>query len=218
MKKLLTYILITLSFSAISGPTFAQSSFEESVGEAFSEVEDLYETDEIKEFQAEALIRQRQEEMMARQAELEAQGLSQEEINEALKDEFFNDYSDFEEILGPETDKDANASENYEPTVIPKPPSLPGITTQPGPTEKGSYKKVLTDFTLPRIAIIIISFIGVGAVVFLIIGGVRYVTSYGSEDALEKAKNQVMYSLIGLGIAIMSYAIVSIIINLKFVE
>ena len=55
--------------------------------------------------------------------------------------------------------------------------------------------------------------IGVMAVIMIIWGGIRYVLSAGNSAALTSAKNTIIYSIIGLIIAILAYAIVSFVIN-----
>jgi hypothetical protein len=99
---------------------------------------------------------------------------------------------------------------DYVPSTIEKP------TTLPGPTGDAADRASLTSSILPRIAVGIIGFAGAVALVFLIIGGVRYATAYGEDEAVEKAKKQVMYAIIGFFLAILSYTIVTIITNLNF--
>ena len=55
--------------------------------------------------------------------------------------------------------------------------------------------------------------IGVMAVIMIIWGGIRYVLSAGNSAALTSAKNTIVYSIIGLIIAILAYAIVNFVIN-----
>ena len=49
----------------------------------------------------------------------------------------------------------------------------------------------------------------------LIVSGVRFVVAYGNDEAIGKAKNEAMYAIIGLVIALLAYTIVSIVANLK---
>lgn len=49
---------------------------------------------------------------------------------------------------------------------------------------------------------------GAVAVVMIIIGGIRYVTSNGDQAHVKAAKDTIMYSIIGLVVAILAYAIV----------
>ncbi len=55
--------------------------------------------------------------------------------------------------------------------------------------------------------------IGVMAVIMIIWGGIRYVLSAGNSAAITSAKNTIFYSIIGLIIAILAYAIVNFVIN-----
>lgn len=54
---------------------------------------------------------------------------------------------------------------------------------------------------------------GMVAVIMIVIGGLRYVTSNGDQNAVSSAKNTVLYSIIGLVVAIMAYAIVNFVIT-----
>ncbi len=54
------------------------------------------------------------------------------------------------------------------------------------------------------------------AVVFLIIGGIRYITSLGNQEGMDGAKKTIKYALIGLVAVILSYAIVTNIIDLIY--
>ncbi len=54
--------------------------------------------------------------------------------------------------------------------------------------------------------------IGALAVIMIIVGGLRYVTSGGDPKKTADAKNTIMYSIAGVVVAIMAYAIVKFII------
>jgi hypothetical protein len=62
--------------------------------------------------------------------------------------------------------------------------------------------------TLQQITDVLIFLIGAIAVIMIIIGGLRYVTSAGDQAALTGAKNTILYSIVGLIVAFMAYAIV----------
>ena len=51
------------------------------------------------------------------------------------------------------------------------------------------------------------------AVIMIIIGGVQYTTSQGDSAKLQKAKNTIMYGIIGLVVVLLSFAIVSFVLN-----
>ena len=56
-------------------------------------------------------------------------------------------------------------------------------------------------------------FIGVVAVIMIIIGGVNYLLSRGDPGKVKKGKETVMYGLIGLLVSVFAYAIVFFVTN-----
>lgn len=64
-----------------------------------------------------------------------------------------------------------------------------------------------------RIANTVLFAVGIISVIMLIVGGLRYVVSGGDSKKVTDAKNTIMYAIIGLIIAILSYAIVNFVIN-----
>jgi hypothetical protein len=66
------------------------------------------------------------------------------------------------------------------------------------------------------IANVLIFIIGSVSVIMVIIGGLRYVTSNGDSKSTESAKNTILYAVIGIIVAIASYAIVKFVLtNIK---
>jgi TRAP-type C4-dicarboxylate transport system permease small subunit len=59
----------------------------------------------------------------------------------------------------------------------------------------------------------ILYIVGIIAVIMLIIGGIRYVTSGGDSKKVTDAKNTVLYAIIGLVIAFLAFAIVNFVIS-----
>ena len=55
--------------------------------------------------------------------------------------------------------------------------------------------------------------IGAVSVIMLIIGGIRYTISQGDSTAVTSAKNTILYSIIGLVVAIIAYAAVDFVVN-----
>lgn len=55
--------------------------------------------------------------------------------------------------------------------------------------------------------------LGMIAVIMIIVGGIRYVLSNGESAQVQAAKNTVLYSVVGLVIAILSYAIVNFVLD-----
>ena len=64
-----------------------------------------------------------------------------------------------------------------------------------------------------RITNTILFAVGFISVVMLILGGLRYIISGGDSKKVTDAKNTIMYAIIGLIIAILSYAIVNFVIS-----
>ena len=70
--------------------------------------------------------------------------------------------------------------------------------------EKGAFKQVTNT---------ILYIVGIIAVIMLIIGGIKYVISGGDSKKVTDAKNTILYAIIGLIIAFLSYAIVNFVIS-----
>ena len=70
--------------------------------------------------------------------------------------------------------------------------------------------------TVNRIVNLAIGLIGLLAVIMIIVGGFQYTTSSGDSGKVTKAKNTILYGVIGLVIALLAYAIVNFVLgNLK---
>ena len=54
---------------------------------------------------------------------------------------------------------------------------------------------------------------GALAVIMIIYGGIRYITAHGDEKQVKVAKDTIVYSVTGLIIAILAYALVTFIFN-----
>jgi len=74
---------------------------------------------------------------------------------------------------------------------------------------------VPTDITIVLDSIItgVIAIIALIAVLFVVWGGVQYLTAAGDEAQVEKAKNTISYALMGLVIAAIAYAAVTLIVG-----
>lgn len=64
-----------------------------------------------------------------------------------------------------------------------------------------------------RIIQILLALAGLVAVVFLIIGGFRYITAGGNEESAEAAKTTITNAIIGIVVIILSFVIVRVISN-----
>lgn len=105
-------------------------------------------------------------------------------------------------------------AEIFQQPKIVKPEFLPGPT--PDQVASQGSRSVLLDSFLPRLSVRIIGLIGALALISIVIGGLRYSTAYGNDDNLEKAKTQILYSVIAFLVAILSYTIVTVVTNIQF--
>jgi hypothetical protein len=63
---------------------------------------------------------------------------------------------------------------------------------------------------------VLIGVIGVVAVVMLIIGAFQFVVSSGNADSTKKAKDTILFAVIGIVVALLSFAIVNFVLaNIK---
>ena len=71
-------------------------------------------------------------------------------------------------------------------------------------------------FILNLIINVALGVIGFVAVVMIIMGGVQYTTSSGDAAKVTKAKNTILYGVVGLVIALLAFAIVNFILTNVF--
>jgi hypothetical protein len=68
---------------------------------------------------------------------------------------------------------------------------------------------------LPTITTIVISASGGAAVLFTIIGAIQMLTAYGNDEKITQGKKTITFAIVGLIIAILSYAIVTIVSSIN---
>ncbi len=84
------------------------------------------------------------------------------------------------------------------------PDKLPDkINEDAGGSLKGSVVSIING---------VIGVLGLFAVVIVIIGGIQYMTSAGDPGKVKKAKDTILYGIIGLIICILAFAIVNFVI------
>lgn len=66
---------------------------------------------------------------------------------------------------------------------------------------------------LSDITNVLLYIIGAVAVVMLVIGGIKYTTSAGDQQAIKSAKDTIFYSIIGIVVAFLAYAVVNFIVT-----
>lgn len=84
----------------------------------------------------------------------------------------------------------------------------PDGTFVEGTTTPGSLVDSFRDITNT-----VLFLVGAVAVIALIYGGFRYVTSAGNGKNVEAAKETILYAIIGLVVAILAYAIVNFVVG-----
>ena len=117
------------------------------------------------------------------------------------------------------TQNQGTANQNTQSFGIYKPSKLPGPKfTQENPTTKEKQRTILHQF-LPKFSIRLLVFITIASLLGLIYGGFLYISDLGAEQNLEQAKKAITFSIVGLILAFLSFAIVQIInvIPLDFV-
>lgn len=60
---------------------------------------------------------------------------------------------------------------------------------------------------------IIASIAGIVAVIFLVLGGLKYVTSNGAPDQISRAKESIIYALVGLVLIVLARAIIGFVLT-----
>ncbi len=101
--------------------------------------------------------------------------------------------------------------------------SAPALLAQPnvGFDEQEIAQKARTSFTIDNLIALIetiaswvLVIIGLIGVVFLLYGAFMYITSGGSDEKVASAKKIIIYSLIGIAVAILAFAIVSFVASI----
>lgn len=70
--------------------------------------------------------------------------------------------------------------------------------------------------TLTVIVNVIVGVVGFVAVVMIVIGGISFATSQGDTGRVAKARNTILYGVVGLVVALLAYAIVNFVISSIF--
>lgn len=66
---------------------------------------------------------------------------------------------------------------------------------------------------ITKVVRIISIVIGIAAVIMIMVGGVRYITSSGDPNNTTGAKNTILYAIVGLLVALLAQAIIIFVIN-----
>ncbi len=77
----------------------------------------------------------------------------------------------------------------------------------------GSENQPTLEQGIKDVVNVLLFVLGAIAVIMIIIGGIRYTTSNGDSSAITGAKNTILYSVVGLVVAILAYAIVNFVVD-----
>ncbi|HLC44596.1 MAG: hypothetical protein A2722_02275 [Candidatus Doudnabacteria bacterium RIFCSPHIGHO2_01_FULL_50_11] len=64
---------------------------------------------------------------------------------------------------------------------------------------------------LQKVLLFLLAIAFIVAVIFLVVGGFRYIVSQGNEDSLEKAKGTITNAIIGIVVIVLAYIILQLI-------
>lgn len=67
---------------------------------------------------------------------------------------------------------------------------------------------------IQRILLFILAIAFIIAVIFLVVGGFRYIVSQGNEEAVEKAKGTITNAIIGIVVIVLAWVILTVVFNL----
>lgn len=92
-------------------------------------------------------------------------------------------------------------------------PSCSGVDCITSGSGRAKTSNATVNGTITNVTNVLLFLIGAVAVIMLVIGGFKYVTSNGNADQIKSAKNTVMYAIIGIVVAIMGFAIVRFVVT-----
>ena len=87
------------------------------------------------------------------------------------------------------------------------------ITSGMNATSAGTSTPTDANVVIKNVTNIMFFIIGAVSVIMLIYGGIRYTTSGGNANSVTAAKNTIMYSIIGLVVAILAFAVVNFVVK-----
>jgi hypothetical protein len=88
---------------------------------------------------------------------------------------------------------------------------FPGLYDGLGPDGPSSLSDILT--VIANVIRILLVLSGFLAGVFIVVGGIKYITSLGNPGNVQKAKETWVNAVLGLGIVLAAYAVVTFIVQ-----
>ncbi len=90
---------------------------------------------------------------------------------------------------------------------------LPVCTAQGAVNQAGGAGSPNLSTFIQNIINILLFVIGIIGVIVIVIAGIQYATSGGNADQARKAKDAIIYAIVGIIVAVMAYAIVGFVIG-----
>ncbi len=84
------------------------------------------------------------------------------------------------------------------------------------PDYKNQNNKANLMETVNTVINVIIGIVGFIAVAMMIVGGINFITSQGDTNKVTKARNTILYGVVGLVVAILAFAIVNFVLGSVF--
>lgn len=97
-----------------------------------------------------------------------------------------------------------------------KVPNVPNGGILPGPGNSALGVSYVRDVFLPGITNWIVSLVLAGSVIVFIGAGLMYMVGGGDQEMQNKAREAIVWAVIGTGVTILAYAIVRVVININF--
>ena len=95
-------------------------------------------------------------------------------------------------------------------------PSVAGNAILAGPDREEDGKNYVSENLLPGISNGFLIFTLGVSVIMIIIAGMMYILSSGDSDMVKRAKDIIFWTVVGVIISILAYAIVSLVVNIDF--
>jgi hypothetical protein len=105
----------------------------------------------------------------------------------------------------------ANCKTDQLGSAVANDPLTAGTACSQGGSQKENLFGAGGIFTV--IANTLVFLIGAISVIYLIVGGLRYVTSGGDSKAVTAAKDTILYAVVGVVVAVISFALIQFVVN-----
>ncbi len=93
---------------------------------------------------------------------------------------------------------------------------LPGVGTTIATGDAAGKFTFLRDTFITQLTKKVLEFIAALAVTFLVVGAYQYLTAVGNDEQIKQAHKTIMWSLVGLALALLAFAIVQVVISINF--